>query len=70
MTPYILRVGRLVKIKGGPIHLIKKIGLIIFYDSSHEDSFAYCQDADALCYKLLIDEELEWFTRNELENLT
>lgn len=67
MTPDILRVGSLVKIKGGPKHLVKKIGLIVFYDSSYEDAFAYYQDSSVLCYKVLAGEEYEWFSRNELE---
>jgi len=67
MTPDILRVGSLVKIKGGPKQFIKKIGLIVFYDDSYEDAFAYRQDGTVLCYNVLIGEECEWLSRNELE---
>ena len=69
MTPDILKVGSLVKIKGGPKQFIKKTGLIVFYESSYEDAFAYRQDSNVLCYKVLAGEEYEWFSREELENI-
>lgn len=69
MMQYILKVGSLAKTLGGPSHLINKIGLIVYYDSSYEDAFAYCQcqGDNVLCYKVLVDEEREWFSREELE---
>lgn len=65
----ILKPGRLVKIIGGPKQFIKKVGLIVFYDRTHEDVFAYGQDSNALCYKVLSGEEYEWFSREELEEI-